>query len=552
MGLIPTYVYKVSKNGTHLAVLPDPKSDLNFNQTINSAGCQIVVELARTPDSSLPVFGDGGIIVEGNDIEVILFNDTYPNGLTKFLGYISKWTANFGGSETIQITCLSYGQQMDNFPIEDLPTTDQSQLTKDTAYTIEFTDTAAANTWHKIGQTITTGAGITLITGVLVSLEAAISTAVNVTLSIWASVAAANTGGVPLATVTRSISGPLGGISQDQLFTFDIPLSVTALTGYFVTLEVADVFGSPQSIMVDYKASNVYAGGDMYVAAKGVSAGAYTITPSDTVGSLSDLYFKTVHGSSATNTAFSSVDPASMVTSIMKHYTSTGGRVQAGTITSTGLTADFSFQVNTVLEGIQKALQLSPQDFYWYIDVATNILYFLKSGTVADHTMIKGRHINELNLTRTSEEIKNIVYFSGGDDGSGSNVFVKDTNLTSLATYPVGLDRLSDNRVGDTPTAQALIQDDLDRNPSPVYQTTITVSSGTYDIDSFKLGQIVGFGNFNNFIDSLMLQIVAINYNRDLITLTLGSQIPRSTQTVQDLRRQLTLLQTVDNPSAPS
>lgn len=731
MALDHTYMYKISRTGVFQGLIPNVKSDFSYNQNLNNPGSQLVIEINTSPDTTSPIYGDAALLTEGNDLEVVLVNSTYPNGKTVFRGYVSKWTANYGGPETIQATFLSYGSQLDNIMIE----------SGDTAYITQSTDngsswtagtggdkqpstvvlqqfTMAVN--HPVGGVsleVSTAGGDASILSVQIRLQAGGSPNLN--------------GDAIVMTGTLALAGGLSKSIQKVVF----PGASTLTTGNTYYMVVG--WQGTQFLTVWGNSTNPYANGTVWTDA--FSSG--TSWDAATQVSGSDLYFIVWQHGGSTVAAYTSVDPSFILSDILSFYNQGGGVIQAptnpitpllslpisdgnvpsgfwgcafaqtftptagmtvnlvqlllgsssgsefvtvqlvrgdptldtpatiggsfsytlggsntilatsntrtianttpnitgfsfsspitlvsgtqyyilvtfgqgsfsnlifkggtssdstiapfgnmyyGLITfnnssasmafhsttpvfycnigyqlpvpsnldagygNTGVTASYTFKVNTVLEGVQKVLQLSPANWYWYVDIATNLLVFTTTGTTADHTMIKGRHINQLNLTRTSEQIENVVYFSGGDDGSGSNVFVKKTNPTSLASFPIGLAKVSDNRVHDTTAGGLLAQDALDRNAAPVYQTTLVIPNVVYDIDSFHLGQMIAFANFGNFIDTLLLQIVGIRYNPDMVTLTLGSQVPRSNQAVTDLERDLSLQQTIDNPTSPS
>lgn len=730
MAVREDYVYKMSRGGVTLGLLNDVKSDFGYNANLNSPGAQIMIELGRSPDKSVPDFGDGSLIQEGNQIEISRVNSLYPQGKVLFVGYVSRITANFGGAETIQFTCLSYGTQLNNILIESGDSTYLSQtaedgwsigaFAQDKSFPLEqdpiqvfalaadkviggldlkVSTTAAATMGvsirQRVGSNPDPNSDPIVMSGSL-ALAAGLSKAiVHMTFLGATTLTSANTyyimvdwGDFSTLTLWGSDANPYAGgsvwyVQNNSGTSWDAAVQISGSDLYFVIYQhggstVASYSGVDPSFILDDIMSSYVAGGGVIIppanpitpilscplndgnvpGAFWGAAYAQTVTPAAgmiinivqlDLGSSSGSEFVTVQlvrgdptldspatiggsfsytlggsntilatsntreisSTTANITGFSFASPVTLVAGTQYYILVTFGQAEFsnlifkggtssdsipapfgdlyyGLITfnnsgatmafhsatpafyvnlayqlpvptsldggypNTGNVVDYVFKVNTILEGINEVLQLSPQDWYWYLDMGTNILYFQEQGTVADHVMVKGKHINELNLTRTSEQIKNIVVFSGGDTGGGVNLFVKETNPTSLASYPAGLDRLSNNRVADAPTADLLIQDDLDRNAAPIYQTTIKIPNGQYDIDSFKLGQMMGFQNFNNFVDALLLQIVGINYAPDLITLSLGSKALRSTQTVQQLQRQLVLLQTVANPATPS
>lgn len=225
---------------------------------------------------------------------------------------------------------------------------------------------------------------------------------------------------------------------------------------------------------------------------------------------------------------------------------------------NTGVTATYSFKLNTVLEGIQQVYNLGPSNWYWYVDPATNILYYQASNTKADIVLVKGKHLNSLEIEATRESIVNDVYFSGGDDGTGTqtNILVEATDAASLAANRKGLARISDNRVtsttGGVTTAKALAAAYIAKNNAETYITSVTVQDGTMDINKIQLGMMVGFANFGTFVDQLLMQVVGLTYNPDQITLQLGSLPKAQTSVIQSLLNQITALQTGNNPASPS
>lgn len=226
-----------------------------------------------------------------------------------------------------------------------------------------------------------------------------------------------------------------------------------------------------------------------------------------------------------------------------------------GGYSSTGNISTYTFKMQTVLQAIQSILSLAPANWYWYVDPATGVLNFAQASTVADIVLIKGRHINDIDIEATQENIKNTAYFTGGDDGSGTstNILVK---VTSSNGTRKGLALLSDNRVnstnGSTVGARQIARNFLNNNAAETYITNVTVQHTTIDISTIKLGMMVGFAGFGNFMERLLLQVVGINYSPDQVTLQLGTLPLRDSQVVAQLQSQLQYQQTVANPSVPS
>ena len=256
----------------------------------------------------------------------------------------------------------------------------------------------------------------------------------------------------------------------------------------------------------------------------------------------------------ATTVSYTSDSPSNIFKDVLDKFTADGGVVDydANSVQNADTVVSYTFRTNTVKEAIDKSLELAPTDWYWYLDMGTNIMHFKEKSVTPQHTFVLGKHFKRLDLEKTLEDLVNHVYFMGGDSGSGSNLLKEYSDNTSIASYGEGLNRYSDNRVTDTDSAEIIAQSLIDRNKDPVYRTQITILDTVYDIENINPGEIVGFTNFNNFIDGLRLQIVGISYEPNSVTLQLGSLLPSVPKRVQDIKRNLALQETENNPASPS
>jgi hypothetical protein len=227
-----------------------------------------------------------------------------------------------------------------------------------------------------------------------------------------------------------------------------------------------------------------------------------------------------------------------------------------GGYSNTGQLATYTFKMNNTLSALQAILALAPANWYWYVDPADGSLHFSIANTVADFTVIKGRHIDEIDIEATKENIKNIAYFTGGDDGTGTNTSILTKVTTAQGSNRLGLALLSDNRVtsttGGTVTAKLISQNYLNNNSSETYITNLIIQDQTMDINLIKLGMMCGFAGFGNFVDNLLLQVVGITRTPDQVTLQLGSLPKRDSQVVAALNAALQATQTGNVPSVPS
>lgn len=564
------YIYKISRGGVFLNVLPNVVSPFNYSLDVNNPFTSLTITVGVTADTAhdateailtengVPItnelgqdllierqpdlVGENALINNGNDIEVYEYSATYPNGQLVFSGYISKWKTVFGASENINITCLSYGVELDNYVIMSGDTVDVNHADFTGYYSLgnsKFEE--RTYNW----QSFTVGAGVTTLSSVAFQLLAETSASIGalVTVEVFNSQADAESfTSTPLGTASIALRSTS---YEDYKFTFPSSITVTAAGVYYARLSVGwDAGTVVYHVIMRAKGSvpGSYAGG--------TSAYWNLVSWSPQT---SDLNIATYTSSGNTTAPYTSVDPSAILEDIIDEYSSRGGTVNytAASIDNTGASVTYTFNFNTVLEGIQKVLTLAPSGWYWTVDPGTSLLTFKQASTTADHTMIYGRHISELEIEATIENIKNNIYFTGGDSG-GTNIFVREIDATSLLTTRPGLARLSDNRVTLQATADAIVDGYLDENNDEKYITRVRILDGTYDISLFNPGETVGFSGFGTFVDNLILQIVRIEREVDAVTLSLGVLRKRLSTEIETARRSLIEVQTVDNPSAPS
>ncbi|RAN78022.1 hypothetical protein B5P43_18495 [Bacillus sp. SRB_336] len=256
----------------------------------------------------------------------------------------------------------------------------------------------------------------------------------------------------------------------------------------------------------------------------------------------------------ATTASYGSQPIESVVKSILNTNPGKMGYTTA-TIDTTGVSASFLFQLNTKLEGIQTSVDQTPDGWYWFGNVADNNVYLKNRSTTADHTFILGYHIKSLDVKRSMESLKNLVYFVGGDVTPGDDstkLFKKYQDTVSQAAWRIGLDRHTDGRYTLATSTSLYATKLMARYAGPIYTTELIISSARYDIESIKLGQVVGFRNFDNFVDSLLLQIVGYSYSPYAITLQLGDILETQNQIVSDIQANLDNQIFITVPTTPS
>lgn len=567
------YLYKVYDNANnYLGNLPTPVSDFAYGQDINTGGAQLNIEvpvsidtanlpndvyvdaagnpytdeaaaLNYTTEGQIPIMATGNsgtqvLIKNGNRVVVWEYSFYWPNGIAMFSGQMNRISAGFGGNagDTIKIMVLSDGMDLDNLIARGAPftyTTDQSQTSQNATDGINVSGGGKFSGYNLDGQSFRTGA-VTNLGAITVMLNGT----ANVTIKVWD-----GPGQVTLlGSVTQSVS--VGAATAIQ-FGFAVPIVVSASTNYFFSVEV----DPGQSITIYYQNTDVYANGTRYQASYAGGSGGGSF------GSVTgDLYFVTGSSSGSTTGTYTSQDPTTgMLKPIIDDYRARGGKINyaTGSVDATGLSLTYTFNTNTIYEAIKAVLSVSSSGFYYYVDVGTNILYFKQSSSTADIVLTKGKHIEDLTLIATIENVKNQMLFSGGLI-STTNLYKQYQSQTSINLYGIRLERQSDNRVTLAPTADAIGNSFISTNKDERYMTTLTILDKTMDITLLKPGKVIGFNGFGTFADNLLAQIVRVDYTPHEVTLQLGVIPKRLNLEFEKITRGLVAQQTVANPTAPS
>lgn len=565
------YLYKVSRDGEFLGVLNNVTSEFGYTNEINTAGSSTRITVQSTADvasqsieaiqteagiditdesSNLLLIerqpdivgntNSNALIRNDNDVEVIEFSPENPNGQTVFTGRISKWGSSFGvDNEEIKIDVLGYGSELDNYIIQAGGyTLDQEQASTD-YIGLQFSTSGSSET-IEVGQSFVAGASVTSLAKISVDLHCIINPTATAVLTFGR--------GTPdnqlevLATVSKTVDYT-GAVSHAFVdFSFE-PVTIVPGQTYFFTLysnPIRPSSGGP-AFYARVDTTEPYTNGIAYYYSN--DFGWYTYG--------GDITFRTYTNGGSVVSNFLNADVTDIVTDIIDDFNGRGGIVtySPSTVETTGVIVDYDYKLNTILEGIKKARTLAPANWYWYIDPATNLLWFKSAATVADWLFIRGKHIAELEIGVTVERRKNVVYFTGGDTGSGENLFVTGTDSTSTGS-PRGLERLTDNRVTLTDTATTIVTGFLDENAGEQYETTVRLEADQgIDLNDVAPGQMIGFAGFNSFVDDLLLQIVSVKHSPDYVDLSLGVPPRRASITLETIRRNLNEVQTVDNPS---
>lgn len=576
----------ISNSSGYLGMLPNVYDNFEFTDEINTGGSDTTIYVALPSDStrsdvtsvitdetgdpiltenSLPILaenalnpiainGGNNLIANGNIVTVYEYSPYYPNGHAVFTGRIDKFDDNSG---YVVINLKSYGLDLDNSILTGAPyTLTLDQLVTDPSPSFgTFYYTTSVN-FQECGQSFTVGAGVTNLAAIIVRLNGSVAGTIALDVYDSSSLSKYYTG-------TTVVFSTIGSWALQQ-FTFDTPLAVTPGQKLFFRLRFLTAGG----VAGVSRISKVYAGGQLYFSFMNIGAnpsGGFGFTATNDT-----MWFQTYSGVGSTTITY----PYAVGSTVqridgMAFNALTNYQLAAGNLSFTNASINtpnapqlkYKFTLATMLEAMNKFTDLAAAGTYWYVDRGTGLVSLLETPTTADYTLIKNVHIADFTLTATTENVINRIYFTGGQIGQDTtdplnpkpiNFYKVYEDATSIAKYGARINRVTDNRVTLTATADAICQSSLADNKDEKYMVTLTVIDKTMDISLLQPGKVIGFANFNNYKDSLKLQIVRRNFRPGTTTITLGVIPQRQSDMVEQITRGLIAQQTIDNPALPS
>lgn len=221
---------------------------------------------------------------------------------------------------------------------------------------------------------------------------------------------------------------------------------------------------------------------------------------------------------------------------------------EEGSISNTGTTVSYTFRANTYSEGLSKTVELMPSNWYYRVGLGDNTVYFKERASTPQHLFLLGKHIKSLELAGSILDSVNDVLFTGGGDPA---LYIRRSEAPAPRTRR-RLVNLSDNRVTVLESAEIIADNQIGNANKQLYRTTVTILSEVYDIESINIGDVVGFRNFDNYVDGLTMQIVGRSYTPDAVTLQLESMPLSVNKRLEDLRRNLAVTENENAPNSPS
>lgn len=258
--------------------------------------------------------------------------------------------------------------------------------------------------------------------------------------------------------------------------------------------------------------------------------------------------------SNETTVKFLSYDPSDIIREAMTKFVADSASYNTYTkatdtsVSTTASTVSYTFKANTYADVLDKTLELMPSNWYYYVGLGDNTVYFRERSVQPTHKFYLGKHIKALDLKGGIADTNNRVLFTGGGDPA---LYLERVEAPAPRTRRT-LELYSDSRVTLTSSAEIIADGIIEDKNKVRYRTTIEILSGVYDIESLKVGETVGFRNFDNFVDSLTMQIVGINYSPDVAQLQLDSKPPTINKRLSDIYRNMKVQENQAVPDAPS
>lgn len=487
-----SYFYKIFDNGTYVSTLKpaEVSSDFEIKQDINSAGSEVTFTLKRDAAD----FGAGYDIKLGNTVEVYVTDQEAPNGLKIFTGYINDYEADWLTND-VKVVLRGFGDELADWIIEAGESLADSQPVQNdeimfgnsqfsSAIEHMFTTKNAAYEMSRLRYRLR---GVSYIYGG--DPKGGGGQQIDVTgQTITARVYPTEADLRANTNVLRTATAQIDSIEyKEYSFDFGSPLEVEGNTAYYVRITSNNMYTGatePGTTFIAAVDGNSIADEAAYV---------YSINGGGWNAIAKEIWYEAYQTTGSTQAVYNSYDPSDILRALIDDYHSRGGTLNytEDSIDDTNSVVSYTFNTNTLLEGVQKVLELAPEGWYWYIDQATNTIHFHQKAEEPDHIFVIGRHITKLSTKTSATPIVNQIYFVGGNE-----FYKKYTLPQSDSGYQKKKAiRLKDGRVSLEDTADIMANRSM-QGQAGIYVTigvgdnNITTSKG-YDIESVQIGQMI-------------------------------------------------------------
>jgi hypothetical protein len=560
------YLYKVyDEAGTYVGIWDDVISEFSQTEEINTASSQVSVVLGRPFED----FGEGVDVAHDYQVKIYCIDDDAPNGTLVFQGFIIDYTPSLAGDE-VSVSVIGYGARLDQYPLEESIASDPFLDTMTTMVTHESLSYMGIDSWAAQSFYMSGGTTITkLVTDINWDYDLAPVPPDDEGTLMCAIYT--NDGGKP-----GSIIGSWVNQGVDGSFDFSAVLpEVNVGFKYWAVFKAPDASAYgwvPTESTGDYDRAN-----DQYRSLdEGATWSKYSAGGANGINN--DIPLKIWNNALDTTITYASTDPGAILRDIADKAALQGSPLtyDATTIELTGTTVTYTFNSQSIWEGMKKCIELAPAGWYFYIDHATNMIHFHARATEPEITFVVGKEITEFKPQKRTNDIINTIDFTGGGD---PNLYLRMEDTNSVRTRGRRVKRYIDKRVTVTATAQTIMRALLDQlvpgeirvNPLVIVDNSVDSTKGR-DIEAIILGQMIAARNvegrgtslydvsyydqdyydFNMYdISSIVVQIVRLERAADQVTIYCSTLPPDVSKRIEDINRNLESNQTFDNPTVP-
>lgn len=559
------YLYKIyDVNGDFITTWNDVATEPDFSVDINGGYSEMTVRLSREVFN----FGENQDVAYGNRVKVYCFDtDSGQNGVCVYSGFISRYVPIIEGrKETIEITLVSWWWELARYLLEGDGTGIDSQIYGN-GYGVDLVTTMTSNSDPSPFVALASSeANASNMAYMAFNSNLADKWAANATtgwLRIYLGTTAKN---VRKYTVTALASGQIDSGLSPKNWTFEGSNDGTSWTVLDTQKNQQDWFPTEvRSYEIENENSYKY-----YRINISANNGHSTYVQIAELDIMEGVAFSRT---GATSIKYVSKEPSAILKDILDKFTTAGGLLDygVGTVVDTSAPVTYQFNTATVQEALQKVVEISPEDWYFRIG-ADDLVYFDQKGTEPDHKFYIGRNVRYYKQEKRLENIVNYIYFTG------NGFFKKYSNTSSESAYGRYSQKITDDRVTNVETANAMADAILSRMATPEIRITIDVidnnnaDSKGYDIESIKVGDVCKIFNAtskgDNLWDSIVwdvdswdfditnsagtvLQIQKIEYHPDYVRLEISNRQPDVAKRIEDINSRLVDSLTANNSVIP-
>lgn len=267
-------------------------------------------------------------------------------------------------------------------------------------------------------------------------------------------------------------------------------------------------------------------------------------------------YILTDPATTDTTITYSGFDPSNILRDAIDKYHDSGGNFvfyTSSSIQNTNSTVTYQFINSTIQDVINKVIELTPYNWFWFVDANGIINLGMANIAKADHTLTIGRDISYIQSNKRLEGIVNEVAVIGGGLVPLYNLYQR---ASSISSYGIHHQDIQDYRITDNATADFVAKRKLDQFQTPEYRTIIHVTDNNGEnqlqganIEAFYPGQTI---QVINLAPQPILIIQSITYFFDHLEIQASTRLPEIAVDLQSLSTQLQTLGQSQLPAAPT